>query len=428
MITNEKQYKISRAQAAKFLEAIENFDEKLLQAREIDPRIIKAQRDALESQYESLREEIEQYELLKSGKAGVLELNNLADLPDLLIRARIAQGLTQTDLAQRLDMKPQQIQRYESERYSSASMRRLLEIASVLNIQKKEKAAIQLKQCQLNNDDWNTFPVQEMYKRGWFEGFTGSLKQAVKNAEELVSSFFSCAGIENYSAALHRKKIRSGSKLDPYALLAWQARVIQRALLEPIESQFNPAIVTDEWIKKLVSLSRSKFSPKLAKEFLQEHGIYVIVEPHLPGTHLDGAALKLRDNAPIIALTLRHDRIDNFWYVLLHELGHVVKHLTIDADLEFFDDCDADTGSEKLELEADQFADEKLISPEDWETSLARFMATPEAVREQAKIWGIGEAIIAGRIRKEQDKWTILTDMVGQGEVRKMFPEVSFAA
>ena len=62
------------------------------------------------------------------------ETCSLSELPGVLIRARIAMGLSQTDLARRLNMKPQQVQRYEATNYMSASLARLIEVADTLEI------------------------------------------------------------------------------------------------------------------------------------------------------------------------------------------------------------------------------------------------------------------------------------------------------
>lgn len=60
----------------------------------------------------------------------------------------------------------------------------------------------------------------------------------------------------------------------------------------------------------------------MAQEFLADNGITLIVEPQCKKTYLDGAAM-LDDHTPIVALTFRHDRLDNFWFALMHELVHV---------------------------------------------------------------------------------------------------------
>lgn len=142
MITNERQYRITKAEAAKFEQAIQAFDENALRAEGQPPVLVQAQRDALESQHQSLLDELADYEALKAGAVSVLKANSLAELPLLLIKARIASQLTQQALADKLGLKPQQIQRYESEHYISASLERLVEVATALNLEIKEEARI----------------------------------------------------------------------------------------------------------------------------------------------------------------------------------------------------------------------------------------------------------------------------------------------
>ncbi len=150
-----------------------------------------------------------------------------------------------------------------------------------------------------------------------------------------------------------------------------------------------------------------------------------MVEPHLSHTYLDGAAILLPDGRPIIALTLRYDRLDSFWFVLFHELIHVMKHLHKGHLEDIFDDLDAEP--DELERETDQLAGVFLIADDVWETALPRYIRSVDSINEFAKELKISPAIVAGRIRKEADNYTIFTEMVGQGEVRKYFPEVNFA-
>lgn len=142
MITNERQYRITKAEAAKFEHTLHTFDDEALQAAGQPKRLVQAQREALQSQYQSLIDELADYEALKAGAVPVLKANSLAELPLLLIKARIASHLTQQALADKLGLKPQQIQRYESEHYVSASLERLIEVAAALNLDIKEEARI----------------------------------------------------------------------------------------------------------------------------------------------------------------------------------------------------------------------------------------------------------------------------------------------
>ncbi len=81
---------------------------------------------------------------------------------------------------------------------------------------------------------------------------------------------------------------------------------------------------------------------------------------------------------PVIGMTLRYDRLDNFWFVLLHELGHIFLHLFNGLRFDFFDEEDG-SEADQIEREADKFALDTLIPPEAWNQCLSRFAMTAEA-------------------------------------------------
>lgn len=108
----------------------------------LPPRLHRAMRQSVESQSADLRCEVEEYETLKTRQVSVLELHSLGELPDLLIKARIARGYAQADLARLLGYKPQQIQRYEATRYHSVSFHRLLGITRALGVDLYETATL----------------------------------------------------------------------------------------------------------------------------------------------------------------------------------------------------------------------------------------------------------------------------------------------
>ena len=99
-------------------------------------------RESLESELEILREQLAEYEALRSGRIAVLELDSLTALPDALIRARIAGGLTQKELATRLGLKEQQIQRYEATRYAGVSLERVQAVAEALGVKIHERVIL----------------------------------------------------------------------------------------------------------------------------------------------------------------------------------------------------------------------------------------------------------------------------------------------
>jgi ribosome-binding protein aMBF1 (putative translation factor) len=139
MIKNERQYLITKAQAKKFKEAITAFDN---ETTDTHPLLAKAQREALESQLAELKLQIDEYEKLRSGKIKRLKKSSFQNLPVELIRARIARGLTQKDLAGKLGLKEQQIQRYEETDYTSTSLSRVNEVIKALDIKIKEEITL----------------------------------------------------------------------------------------------------------------------------------------------------------------------------------------------------------------------------------------------------------------------------------------------
>lgn len=132
MIKNERQYRIAKAQAAKFEGALRAFLIESRNDRTTHPRLIKAQKDAMQSELDSLRRQVAEYEDLESGNIPPPDLKYISVLPRDLIRARIASGLSQKELAERLGMPEQQIQRYEAKEYESVSLSRISEVAKVL--------------------------------------------------------------------------------------------------------------------------------------------------------------------------------------------------------------------------------------------------------------------------------------------------------
>src|SRR5882724_7922049 len=137
VIKNERQYRITKAQAEKFEKAIREM-ENAPPKKSVSPKLRKAQIDGLRSQWTELRELIDEYESLRSGNRRVLQLGSFADLPRTLIQARIASGMSQEELAERLGIKPQQVQRYEATDYLGASLSRVSEVVLVLGIQVQE--------------------------------------------------------------------------------------------------------------------------------------------------------------------------------------------------------------------------------------------------------------------------------------------------
>jgi HTH-type transcriptional regulator / antitoxin HigA len=270
--------------------------------------------------------------------------------------------------------------------------------------------------------EWTRFPIREMVSRGWIKA---NLSEAKERAEDLLRTFFAPCGKPPEIAAMYKRtdRIRSARTMDKYALTAWTARIIILALNDPPPVQYKPNTVNLEFMREVVRLSWSDTGPVLAQEFLRKHGICLIIEPHLPRTHLDGAAIMVLAHIPIIGLSLRHDRIDNFWFCLMHELAHLSLHYG-QGVAQFYDDLDVEHRHDPREHEADELAGEALIPESEWKKSPASALRSVEAAQELASRLRVHPAIVAGRIRHRSKSYQVLNQLIGHGQVRRLFKEV----
>jgi ribosome-binding protein aMBF1 (putative translation factor) len=139
MIKNERQYRLTKAEAERFELAIA-----AAEVRTDGPaKLRKLELDALRSQLDELNEQIAEYDALRSGSVRVLHLDDLGELPAALVKARIAAGLSQKDLADRLGMREQQVQRYEATDYAGASLARLRRVMQALGLKVRDGLALE---------------------------------------------------------------------------------------------------------------------------------------------------------------------------------------------------------------------------------------------------------------------------------------------
>jgi HTH-type transcriptional regulator/antitoxin HigA len=278
----------------------------------------------------------------------------------------------------------------------------------------------------LDGIEWDRFPVVEMAKLGWIE----IRRNPASHSEKLMRDLIRRAGGEHVlPVVFFRKNDHAGlnAKTDPYALKAWCWVVLAHANAQSLHTAYKPGTVNLSFLRKVAKLSWSEEGPKLAQEYLGKHGIHLVCLQHLPRTYLDGAALQLADGTPVIGLTLRYDRLDNFWFCLLHELAHIGRHMNGTRGEGFVDDLSLrkvkGMRRDPREDEADEWAENGLIPEDIWNTSRVKNDPTPLAVIELAQSLSIHPAIIAGRIRHETQNYRLLSHFVGTGTVRHQLLE-----
>jgi len=165
------------------------------------------------------------------------------------------------------------------------------------------------------------FPVREMTKRGWIAN--------TKDPEELEKQILALAQVKRpedigeSSLAYAAKQTYYDRDLKPVQE-AWLWRVRQIAEAMPIDHAYSESALRarlDELRTMASEVDRLAEIPKL----LAEAGVRFLVVEALPGAWIDGVTLWLKGKSPVIALTLRFDRLDNFWFVLRHEIEHVLR-------------------------------------------------------------------------------------------------------
>jgi HTH-type transcriptional regulator / antitoxin HigA len=237
-------------------------------------------------------------------------------------------------------------------------------------------------------------PISEMMKLGWL-----TKTKSVDELEQQICAFFDVSAIdEQPKLALN---LRCSQHLEPKvnAQLAWAKRVENLARQQNVRTYDRQKLVQS--IPQLVAMSVKSSNVSLVPEFLMGLGVRFVIVPHLSKTYLDGAALHLDDDMtqPVIALTLRYNRIDNFWFTLMHEIAHI----TLEHEgfiLDNLDDGDVD----EREREANETALNWLVAPSDYD----RFIQETELSFSDAEIKNfamkrmIHPGILVGRLRKEE--------------------------
>lgn len=267
--------------------------------------------------------------------------------------------------------------------------------------------------------DPKSYPLKQMYGRGYFPKYSDDWKSHRKAAAELLQDLFSRGSGSRLEPALCRQGGGEKSKINPRALEAWQQRVLVRAEDKNDLPAYDPSALDENFLRWLAGLSSLPEGPRLACDALEDKGIAVIIEPHLDQTHLDGAAMLAGDKRPVIGLTLRHNRLDNFWFTLFHEIGHVLKHLSPERPAILDVDIDRKkTGP--IEAEADRFALDTLIPPDAWAGQIRQLQYAAE-IRAAAKRLCVHPAVIAGRLRREANDYRLHRTLVGYNQVKPIF-------
>ena len=392
----------------------------------LPPEVIDGVRRSLTAERQELAESLQAYQNAQRGAVDELKSRAGNDLGALLVAARVAKGWKQKELARRLFLPEQQVQRYEAERYRSISLGNLIRVARTLGVRLIADISNPLQEPWLPSYEMSSTELQKVLKHarahGWLDKADQSDDSGISQLRRAVAEHVGEYG----TPSLLRTGLNVTDHTEDWLLLAWKAQVTRTALniMQRNRIKYRPLDVS--WLKDLVRLSALDDGPMQAKALLAQRGIVLIIEPQIVGMKIDGAAF-LVDEIPVIGMTLRLDAVDNFWFTLLHEVAHVILHYRTGLASGFFDDVD-NPAIDELEAEANRFASSMLIPDELWKRSPARIAKAAEPIERFAKQLGIAPAIVFGRVRMERQNYKLFSNKIGRGQVRRQFSPVTSEA
>lgn len=218
------------------------------------------------------------------------------------------------------------------------------------------------------------------------------------------------------SEALYRKRDDANSALSVY----WLSRVKE---LAAFYASFNNVAkfegIDKVELKNIAKLSHDVNNLTILEDFFAERGIIFITEQSLSGLKLDGAVFMLHSGQAVVALSLRYKRLDYFWFTLMHELAHLCLHVE-QIGSPILEDLDSEAKS-LIELEADKLALNSFVPRNIWRNCPPKYSFSEKTVIDFANEMGIHPTIVAGRLRKELNRYDLLSKMINRVNVQEYF-------
>jgi HTH-type transcriptional regulator/antitoxin HigA len=234
----------------------------------------------------------------------------------------------------------------------------------------------------------------------------GYVKKKTKPTDKVLElqRFFGVTSLKNISTlkryqVVFRHGCYGKGKRSPEAVAAWlrigelQAQKTECASFSKHKLENALPI-----LRHMTRQSPEKFETDL-RQALSKAGVVLVLCPHLPKTYAHGATFWLGQKRAVLMLTIRGSWADIFWFSLFHEIGHLLSH---GKNMVFIESEDIDTESDKTEKEANQFAADTLIPPNDYAEFLENGSFYPQDIRNVARHLGIDPGIIVGRLQHDK--------------------------
>lgn len=238
-------------------------------------------------------------------------------------------------------------------------------------------------------------PVRDMQRRGW-------IKDKIDSNEELereLKRFYGTDLIDQplvLSVACRRTATSDG--LTP-SQAAWCVRARQLAAAQVV-AKFDAGRLDslESEIRKLAAFPKD--ARKLPDVFARYGIRFIVVEP-LPGAKIDGAAFWLDEDSPAIAVSMRYDRVDAFWFTVMHECSHVRHVDALSIDTEIVGGGAQEVPVSEIEQRANAEASAALIPPDELESFIRRVgpLYSKPRINQFANVLRIHPGVIVGQLQ-----------------------------
>lgn len=450
MITNERQYRITRAQALRFQRALDAFDSQPRPG--VDPRLIAAERAAMASQLADLRAELQEYDDLKSSDRSTFPDVPFEELADALIEARISLEIPQAELAERLGVKEQQVQRYEAERYRAASYERLQDVAQVLGLRIRNQVLLPIKPLNFSGlmrklqqaGLKKRFLLSRLLPPDILERAAAEERQSAgedasfAEAGNILERVFGWTPVELFGSGTLPEPRPAGAQVR-YKMPARRTRAATRlyaayanhlavSALESMQELPQRRISTDAGAVRADLLERhGELTLETALRYVWDLGIPVL--PLRDSGAFHGACWR-HEGRNVIVLKQTSPHEARWQFDLFHELFHAGRNPDADAmEVVEADETSSEWRNSAEEIAANQFAGDVLLAGRADELarecvrqaggSVSRLKTAAQVVAEGA---GVGVGVLgyylAFRLSQERDEinwWGAASDLQADG-------------
>lgn len=382
MIKNNRQYRITKVRALEFEEALASMPRP---GTDTELSLDEIERNATAGQLETLKAEIEEYEELLAGQFKRFEVHSFAELPRALIRARISSRLSQKELAEKLGMKEQQVQRYEATDYEAASLATLKRVVEALGIRVHEEVLLpgldlslkglfsRLERAGLAKD----FVLKKLLPRSIAASIQAAYLKGDRDEPSLTVQSAACVSrilnlpsaavfgdapplFSGSAASLARFKVTSSAEATKLAAYTVYAHYLALAIVEVATTTNQQRLPNSPGeLRKEIVKKYGRLTLETVLHFSWDCGIVVL--PLNDSGAFHGACWRI-SGRHVVVLKQKNHSAARWLHDLIHELAHTLQE---DEDAEFAVIEAEETSDERrnsaIEREADAFAAQVLL-------------------------------------------------------------------